>query len=89
MKNGSISIAKSDAEDGRARERFVFCLRYCERSVTVVLREGFVTDEFIDLTRRDTRTAAQERQLDAMKTEMAARVMAAPAHDVYQVASAA
>jgi hypothetical protein len=75
-------------QNGRARERFVFCLRYGERSVMVVLREGFVTDEFIDLTTRATRTAAQERQLDAMKTEMAARVMAAPARDVYQVASA-
>jgi hypothetical protein len=75
-------------ENGRARERFVFGMRYGERSVLLVLREGFVTDEFIDLTRRVARTAAQERQLDAMKTEMATRVMAARAQDVYQVVSA-
>ena len=43
---------------GRARERFVFRLRYGERSVTVMLRPGFVTEEFIDLTRQATRTAA-------------------------------
>jgi hypothetical protein len=71
-------------ELGRARERFVFCLRYRERSVTLTLRPGFVTEEFIDLTRRETRTAAQEHRLTAMKSDMAARVMAASAEDVYE-----
>lgn len=73
---------------GRARERFVFRLRYGDRSVTLTLREGFVTDEFVDLTRRETRTPAEEQRLTAMKAEMAARVMAASAMDVYEVASA-
>ncbi len=75
-------------ELGRARERFVFRLRYGEHSVTVALRQGFVTSEFIDLTRRRHRTAPDERRLDAMKAEMAARVMAAPASQVYEVDSA-
>jgi hypothetical protein len=74
-------------EHGRTRERFVFCLRYGEHSVTVTLREGFVTEEFIDLTRRETRTTAQEDRLTAMKSEMAMRVMTAAAEDVYEVAS--
>lgn len=71
-------------QSGRARERFVFCLRYRDRSVTVALRDGYVTDEFIDLIGQATRTVAQERRLAAMKSEMAARVMAAPADDVYE-----
>jgi len=75
-------------EYGRARERFVFRLRYGEQSVTLTLRRGFVTEEFIDLTRRETRTAAEEHRLTAMKAHMAARVMAAAAMDVYKVASA-
>jgi hypothetical protein len=74
-------------ELGRARERFVFCLRYREHSVTLTLRPGFVTEEFIDLTRRETRTAADDRRLTEMKSEMAVRVMAASAEDVYEVAS--
>jgi hypothetical protein len=41
-------------EYGRARERFVFRLRYGDRSVTVALRPGFVTDGFIELTRQET-----------------------------------
>jgi hypothetical protein len=68
---------------GRARERFVFRLRYRERSVTLTLRPGFVSTEFIDLTRDQARTAADEKQLATMKVEMAERVMSAAAGDVY------
>ena len=72
-------------EHGRARERFVFRLRSGAHVVTVALRPGFVTDDFIDLTRRENRTASEERRLTAMKSEMAARVMAASASDVYEI----
>ena len=50
---------------------------------TLELREGFVTDEFIDLARTDPRSADQERRLDVLKREMAERVMARPAAEVY------
>jgi hypothetical protein len=72
-------------EHGRARERFVFRLRYNGRAVMLTLRQGFVTDEFIDLTRQEGRTAAEEQRLTSMKAEMAARVMSAAAADVYDV----
>ena len=48
-------------ERGRALERFVFRLTHRERVTTLELREGFVTDEFIDLARTDPRSAGQER----------------------------
>jgi hypothetical protein len=70
-------------EHGRARERFVFALRSQDRVVTLTLREGFVTDEFIDLTRRDNRSVEEERRLTAMKSGMAARVTSAAASAVY------
>jgi len=73
-------------EYGRARERFVFRLRSGEHAVTLTLRQGFVTDEFIDLTRRERRSADQERRLAAIKREMAERVMSVAAADVYEVA---
>ena len=76
-------------EHGRARERFVFRLRYRDRAVTLTVREGFVTEEFIDLTRRAGRSADEERQLTAMKDDMAARVMSAAAAAVYDVSVAA
>jgi hypothetical protein len=72
---------------GRALERFVFRLSYRDRGVTLLLREGFVTDEFIDLARTEGRDAGQERRLDALKAQLAKRVMARPADEVYDVAS--
>ena len=68
---------------GRTLERFVFRLSYRDRCVTLELREGFVTEEFIDLARTDGRSADQERRLDTLKQEMADRVMARPADEVY------
>jgi hypothetical protein len=73
-------------EYGRARERFVFRVRYGDRAITLTLCPGFVTDGFIDLTRQERRTAGEERRLTAMKAEMATRVMSAAAADVYAVA---
>jgi hypothetical protein len=70
-------------ERGRARERFVFALGYRGRRVTLAVREGYVTDEFIDLARADARTEEQERRLDRLKLEMTERVLARPAAEVY------
>jgi hypothetical protein len=70
-------------ERGRALEAFVFRLGYRDRTTTLAVREGFVTDEFIDLARTQHRDTAQERRLDALKREMADRVLARPAGEVY------
>jgi hypothetical protein len=70
---------------GRARERFVFRLRVRDQVVTLTLREGFVSDQFIDLTRREDRSAEEERRLTAMKADMAARLMSMTASAVYDI----
>jgi len=70
---------------GRTRERFVFRLSYRGHSATLVLRDGFVTDEFLDLARTEGRSAEQEGRLDVLKRDMAERVMAQPADRVYDV----
>jgi hypothetical protein len=75
-------------ERGRTLERFVFRLSYRDRSVTLELRDGFVTEEFIDLARTDERTPEQEQRLDTLKQEMTDRVMATPADEVYAVGAA-
>jgi hypothetical protein len=69
-------------ERGRALERFVFRVEYRERSATLAIREGFVSDEFIGLARKE-RTPHEEALLDRLKLEMADRVMSSPAVDVY------
>src|SRR3954447_9128393 len=67
----AIEPALARPERGRALERFVFRLALAGRSVTLTLREGFVTDAFIDLARTRDRDAEQEQRLDALKVEMA------------------
>ena len=75
------SLARSEL--GRTRERFVFEVGYRDRSVTLLLREGFVSEEFIDLARKQGRSDEDEARLDLLKQQMAERVMGSPAADVY------
>lgn len=80
-----VDPALARPERGRAMERFVFELGHRGARVTLAVRDGFVTEEFVDLARRDPRSAEEERRLDRLKLEMCERVMATPAVDVYDV----
>jgi hypothetical protein len=71
-------------ERGRALERFVFRIAYRGRAVTLSVRDGFVTERFIDLARKEGRTEEEESLLDVLKREMAERVLASPAPAVYE-----
>ena len=63
----------------------MFVVGYGDRSVTLVLREGYVTPEFIDLARKDERTEQEKARLDELKEAMAQTVMGADAADVYDL----
>ena len=80
-----VDAALERPERGRTLERFVFEVAYRARAVTLAVRDGYVTDEFIELARRDSRSADEEDRLSVLKREMAERVMSAPAADVYDV----
>ena len=75
------SLQRTDLASTRAR--FVFRLAYRDRLATLTLREGFVTEEFLELAGQDGRTPEQEAHLTQLKQEMADRVMSASADDVY------
>jgi len=77
------SLVHSDR--GRLIEDFVFEVTIGARSVTVLLRDGFVTAEFIDLARTEGRTHAQEARLDQLKGQLARHVIGTPAADVFEV----
>ena len=70
---------------GRLRQSFVFQIKIAGRVATLLLRKGFVTAEFIDLAGKSDRTQTQEARLDQLKAELAQRVLAAPAEDVYDL----
>ncbi|HWH12322.1 MAG TPA: hypothetical protein VG165_14435 [Solirubrobacteraceae bacterium] len=78
-----IDLDLARPERGRALERFVFRVDYRTRSVTLAIREGFVTDEFIGLARKE-RSPEEDALLDRLKLEMADRVMSSPGNDVYE-----
>lgn len=71
---------------GRLLQSFVFEVSVGDHSVTLLLRDGFVTDEFIDLAGKENRTAPEEDRLDELKAELAERVMSAAASEVYELA---
>jgi hypothetical protein len=77
------SLARPERD--RTVASFVFVVSYREREVTLLLREGYVTDEFVDLARKQDRTAEDVARLGVLKEEMAERVMGSPAADVYEV----
>jgi hypothetical protein len=81
----SVNAELARPELGRAGERFVFRLRDRERAVTLTVRDGFVPDQLIELTRKDERTTSEEARLDELKLEMTRLVLGAAAADVYDV----
>ncbi len=80
------SLARS--ERGPTLERFVFCLGYRDRTVTLLVRQGFVPERLIVLVRMEDRTHAEDAELDELKQQMAEIVMAASAQDVYDLVEA-
>jgi hypothetical protein len=63
---------------GPTRERFVFRVSYRATAVTLTVREGVVTGEFVELAGRPDRTEAQEERLTQLKEELARRALEAP-----------
>ncbi|HVF13031.1 MAG TPA: hypothetical protein VM942_00460 [Acidimicrobiales bacterium] len=82
-----VDAALERPERGTTLEQFVFRPRYGDRSVTLLVREGQVTDEFVAMARKPDRTADDERHFTALKQGMADRVMAGPPADVFEVES--
>lgn len=70
---------------GNLLEDFVFEVGLGDATVTLLLRDGFVDDEFIDLARTQERTDQQERRLDELKSRLAQRVMTTPVDELFDV----
>ncbi len=81
----TVDPALGRPERGPTLERYVFEFSHRDRTVTVVIREGFVTDEFVALSRQPERTTAEEAHLTVLKQEMADRLLAVPPGEVYDV----
>ena len=64
-----------------------FCFRdgYRNRTVSLLLREGLVTDEFVQLAQSRDLTAEEHRRFATMKQALASQLMATNAADVFDV----
>ena len=82
----TVDLALTRRDRGKLLRSFVFQVSLAGRSATLLLRPGFVTAEFIDLAGRAERTQADESRLDQVKAELAQRLLATPAEDVYELA---
>lgn len=82
----TVDPALTRPQRGRLLQSFVFQISIAGRAATLLLRKGFVTAEFIDLAGKSDRNATEEARLDLLKADLAQRVLAAPAEDVYDLA---
>jgi hypothetical protein len=80
-----VDLGLARPERGRLLQSFVFEVRIGDRSASLLLRDGFVTEEFIDLAGKPDRGDAEEIRLDELKADLAHRLLAAPADAVYEV----
>ena len=75
------TLARTDR--GRLLEDFAFMVTIDGRDITLLLRDGFITDEFIDLARTENRTDTQELRLDELKAQLAQRVLSTGSEDLF------
>jgi hypothetical protein len=81
----TVDRALVRADRGRLLEDFVFVVGIADRAATLLLRDAFVTEEFIDLARTEHRTETQERRLGDLKAQLAQRVMSTAAAHVLDI----
>ena len=75
VSDGRYAVDRTLVRTDRGRRGLCVWSRISGRTVSLLLREGFVTDEFIDLARSEDRSDTQERRLDELKAQLAQRVM--------------
>jgi hypothetical protein len=79
-------IAPADAPPG-PEGRFFFRFAYRGTAVDLKLRDGLVSDEFVQLLRRGARTPAEAEPIARAKQDMADRLMSLAAEEVYDAAT--
>ena len=72
-------------ERGVTMARFVFEMTYRERSATLIVRDGIIPDEFIELARKQGKSDDEWARFAQLKLEMVEHVMPMAADEVYDV----
>src|SRR3984957_12905322 len=80
-----VDPALARPDRGRLLQKFVFQVTIAGRTATLMLRPSFITAEFFELAGKAERDHAEEAQLDQLKTQLAQRMLEAPAEEVYEL----
>ncbi len=70
---------------GRILPGFVFQATVNGRTAMLLMRDGFITDEFFELTAKPVRDQADEWHLDELNIQLARHVLATSAEGVYEL----
>ena len=81
----TVDAERERPERGTTLEQFVFHFAYRGAGCTLLVRDGHVTDEFIALARSPDLSPADQQRFTAMKQDLADRLMASAAADVFEV----
>jgi hypothetical protein len=80
-----VDPALERPERGHTLRTFAFRVSYRDRTVSLVLRDGFVTDEFVRLAQSSDLTGEERQRFADMKQALADHLMATNALDVFDV----
>ncbi len=80
-----VDRAVERPERGRTLETYAFRVGYREQTLSLLIREGNVTDEFVALAQKQGRTVEEEDHLTVLKQELADRLVGRPATEVFDV----
>lgn len=80
-----VDPALERPERGHTLRTFAFWVNYRDRTVSLLLRDGFVTDEFVRLAQSSDLTDEEQRRFADMKQALADQLMATEAADVFEV----
>jgi hypothetical protein len=69
---------------GRVLQGFVFQATVNGRTATLLMRPGFITEEFFALAAKAERDQAEEAHLDELNVQLARQLLGASAEDVYE-----
>jgi len=81
----TVDAAVERPERGHTLETFAFRVGYRGRTLSLLLREGSVTDEFVALAQKPDLTPDEQVRFTAMKQEVADRLMRTAADEVFDV----
>jgi hypothetical protein len=72
-------------ERGKTLAQFVFRIRYPDRALTLLVRAGVVSDDFVAYAGKEDRTPEEEHHFIALKAAHADAVLAADPSEVFEV----